>query len=101
MEIKNRIANMLTKHYGIQATLIEQRPGGWSALAFFVENLSEKYFLKVYDKRKLSVASWINAIDRYNPLVKWLHGHTDLKNNLINPILTKSKSFSCEDEQFV
>jgi spectinomycin phosphotransferase len=101
MGINNRITAILNDNYGIEATSIEQRPGGWSALAFFVEDKCEKYFLKVYDKRKPSFVPWIDAIDRYTPLVKWLYNHTDLKNNLVNPIFTKWKSTKCEDEQYV
>ncbi|MEY2195630.1 aminoglycoside phosphotransferase family protein [Neobacillus sp. BF23-41] len=101
MEINNRITAILNDNYGIEATSIEQRPGGWSALAFFVEDKCEKYFLKLYNKRKPSSFPWIDAIDRYTPLVKWLYNHTDLKNNLVNPIFTKLKSNQCEDEQYV
>ncbi|MCM3117494.1 aminoglycoside phosphotransferase family protein [Neobacillus sp. MER 74] len=101
MEINNRITAILNDNYGIEATSIEQRPGGWSALAFFVEDKCEKYFLKVYDKRKPSIVPWIEAIDRYTPLVKWMYNHTDLRNNLVNPILTKLKNNKCEDEQYV
>jgi spectinomycin phosphotransferase len=101
MEINNRITAILIENYGIEATSIEQRTGGWSALAFFVEDQCKKYFLKVYNKRKPSIAPYIDAIDRYTPLVKWLYNHTDLKNNLANPIFTKYKSNKCEDEQYV
>ncbi|MEK5391376.1 hypothetical protein NSQ59_13495 [Margalitia sp. FSL K6-0131] len=51
MEIKTLIANMLIKNYQIEPRLIEQRPSGWSGLAFLVEDIREKYFLKVYDKK--------------------------------------------------
>ncbi|WML56470.1 aminoglycoside phosphotransferase family protein [Neobacillus sp. PS2-9] len=101
MEINNRITAILIENYGIEATSIEQRPGGWSALAFFVEDQCKKYFLKVYNKRKPSIAPYIDAIDRYTPLIKWMYNHTDLKNNLANPIFTKYKSNKCEDEQYV
>ena len=101
MEINNLITHILKDNYGIEATSIEQRPGGWSALAFFVQDKNTKYFLKVYNKRKPSIVPWINAIERYTPLVNWLYNNTDLKNNLVNPIFTKSKSNKCEDEQYV
>lgn len=101
MEIKYMISHILKENYGIVAKSIEQRPGGWSALAFLVEDKNKKYFLKVYNKKKPSLIQWINAIERYTPLVKWLHDHTDLKNNLVNPILTKLNSNKCEDEEYV
>lgn len=101
MEINKRISTILKNNYGIEATSIEQRPGGWSALAFLVEDIKVKYFLKVYNKKKPSISPWIIAIDRYTPLVKWLHNHTDLQNNLVNPIFTRSQSNKCEDEQYV
>jgi spectinomycin phosphotransferase len=101
MELNNRITTILNDHYGIEEASIEQVPGGWSALAFFVEDKREKYFLKVYDKSKPSIVPWIDAIDRYTPLVKWLYNHTELKNNLVNPISTKWKRNTCEDDQYV
>lgn len=101
MEINNRIVAILKDNYGIKVTLIEQKPGGWSALAFLIEDESKKYFLKVYNKKKPSVKPWIKAIDRYTPLVKWLNEQTVLKNNIVNPILTKAESNKCEDEVYV
>ncbi|OCA87838.1 hypothetical protein A8F94_08330 [Bacillus sp. FJAT-27225] len=101
MEINTRISTILKDNYGIDATSIEQRPGGWSALAFLVEDKSNKYFLKVYNKNKPSSSQWIDAIDRYTPLVNWLHHHTDLQNHLSKPIFTKSQRNQCEDEQYV
>ncbi|UOK59611.1 hypothetical protein MGI18_13240 [Bacillus sp. OVS6] len=53
MEINNRIVAILKDNYGIKVTLIEQKPGGWSALAFLIEDESKKYFLKVYNKKSL------------------------------------------------
>nr|WP_255723524.1 aminoglycoside phosphotransferase family protein [Sporosarcina sp. ACRSL] len=92
---------ILNKFYGIEATFIEQRPGGWSALAYEVQDRNNKYFLKVYNKNKPSVVRWIHAIDIYTPLVKWLHDQTDLKHHIINPILTLSDQNKCEDSEFV
>jgi spectinomycin phosphotransferase len=101
MKINNQIAAVLKEYYGIAAACIEEKVGGWSALAFLIEDKSSKYFLKVYSKKRPSVEQWIQAIDRYNPLVKWLHDNTILKNNVASPILTRLKSYKCEDEEYV
>lgn len=101
MAINDQIAAVLKEYYGIAAASIEEKVGGWSALAFLIEDESNKYFLKVYNKKRPSAAKWIQAIDRYNPLVKWLHDNTILKNNVASPILTKSESYKCEDEEYV
>jgi hypothetical protein len=37
VEINNRIAAILEDYYEIAATRIEKQTGGWSALAFFIE----------------------------------------------------------------
>jgi spectinomycin phosphotransferase len=101
MEISNQIASILEEYYDITEPHIEQRVGGWSASAFFIEEKRKKYFLKVYSKKKPSVLQWICAIDRYTPLVQWLHDNTVLKNNIPNLIFTNLKSNKCEDEEFV
>jgi spectinomycin phosphotransferase len=101
MEIDKRIEAILEKYYDIAATRIEQRPGGWSALAYFIQDVNKKYFLKVYNKRRPSAAQWIRAIDRYIPLLQWLHDNTILNNNIVNPIFTKSNAYKCEDEEYV
>ncbi len=101
MTINIQILVILKEYYGIEATNIEQQIGGWSALAFLIRTESEKYFLKVYSKDRPSIAQWIYAIDRYVPLVKWLHNNTILKDNIINPIYTKFNSYKCEDDKYV
>jgi spectinomycin phosphotransferase len=101
MEINNQIAAILKEYYDIAAACIEEKMGGWSALAFLIEDKSSKYFLKVYSKKRPSVEQWIHGIDRCNPLVKWLHDNTILKNNVASPILTRLKSYKCEDEEYV
>lgn len=101
MEINNRIEAILKEYYDIEVTLIKQQTGGWSALAFFIEDERNKYFLKVYNKKRPSITQWIGAIDRYIPLVKWLQDNTILKNNISSPIFTKLNSNKCEDEEYV
>ena len=101
MEINKRIEAILKKYYDIEVTHIEQRTGGWSALAFLIEDECNKYFLKVYNKKRPSIAQWICAIDRYIPLVKWLQDNTILKSNIVSPIFTKLGSNKCEDEEYV
>lgn len=101
MMIEDRIAAALQKHYGFSSMRIEPASGGWSAKAFNVITDNKKYFLKVYDKKRDSVRQWIEAIDRYTPLVKWLHDNTVLYNYIINPILTNDKKYKCEDEDSV
>lgn len=101
MEINNRIATVLEEYYDISPTCIEKITGGWSALAFFIQDDSKKYFLKVFNKKRPSVAQWISAIDRYIPLVQWLQDNTILHNNIVSPIFTNFQSNKCEDEEYV
>ncbi|WP_195570574.1 aminoglycoside phosphotransferase family protein [Paenibacillus sp. 1001270B_150601_E10] len=101
MEINNRIASILKDYYEIDATCIQKQTGGWSALAFLIEDTSKKYFLKVYSKKKPSSVQWTEAIDRYIPVVKWMHDHTELNINIVSPICTRLKCNKCEDEEYV
>ncbi|MFF5994907.1 aminoglycoside phosphotransferase family protein [Lysinibacillus sp. KU-BSD001] len=101
MDRKFRIKGMLKEHYNIHARHIEQLPGGWSALAYLITDYRQKYFLKVYDKRRAAAKLWIDAIDRYIPLVDWLQHHTVLKHHLAQSLLTKTKQHYCEDREYV
>lgn len=101
MEINYRIRAILEEHYGITVTCIKQRTGGWSALAFFIEDKNKRYFLKVFNKKRPSSVQWICAIDKYIPLVQWLHDNTPLHNNIVSPIFTKHQDNKCEDEGYV
>lgn len=101
MEINSQILVILKEYYDIEASFIVQLTGGWSALAFLIEDKSKKYFLKAFDKKRPAVAQWIGTIDRYIPLVKWLRDNTILSNHIVSPIFTKKNSSKCEDEQYV
>ena len=101
MDRERRIRAILKEHYNIHAKRIVQLAGGWSALAYLISDDDEKYFLKVYDKKRTSSTKWINAIGQYMPIVEWLRGHTALKNHVVKPTLTNSEMYTCEDEDTV
>ena len=101
MKIHQRIAAILNEYYGLEAVSSERQPGGWSALAFLVRDAGTRYFLKAYPKDRPSAVRWTADISRYIPLVRWLHDHTSLKNNIANPIFTKQHQYQCEDDAFV
>jgi aminoglycoside phosphotransferase (APT) family kinase protein len=101
MDICGRIKIILNDRYGIDASAVEPRAGGWSARAFFVEDQAQKYFLKAYDKKRPSSAPWIAAMDRYIPLVQWLHENTALSGNTADTVYTQTGECKCEDGAFV
>jgi len=101
MDRERRIRAILKEHYNIHAKRIVQLAGGWSALAYLISDDDEKYFLKVYDKKRTSSTKWINAIGQYMPIVEWLRGHTALKKHVVKPTLTNSEMYTCEDEDTV
>ena len=101
MDRERQIQAILKEHYNIHAKRIVQHAGGWSALAYLVSDNDQKYFLKVYDKKRTSSTKWINAIDQYMPIVEWLHGHTALKKHVVKPTLTNMEMYACEDEDTV
>ena len=101
MDRERQIQAILKEHYNIHAKRIVQLAGGWSALAYLISDDNQKYFLKVYDKKRSSSTKWINAIDQYMPIVEWLHGHTTLKKHVVKPTLTNTEMYTCEDEDTV
>ncbi len=101
MSITYQIKDILKDYYDIPAIQIQEQTGGWSALAFSIHDHHNNYFLKVFNKRKTSIKPWIEAIDRYTPLVKWLYEHTELQNHIVCPIYTKFGQYKCEDEEYV
>lgn len=101
MAREQQIDTILKEHYNIRAKRIVQHKGGWSALAYLISDHDQKYFLKVYDKKRSSSTKWINAVDQYMPIVEWLRGHTALKKHVVKPILTNTEMYACADEDYV
>ena len=91
---------VLKSSYNIETKSITQIEGGWSALAYVVEDFdSIKYLLKVYEKSRASTTSLTSKVDAYMPIVEWLNVNTKLKGKIIHPLSTLSGSFKCEDEE--
>ncbi len=92
---------MLKDNYAITPTYIKEQPRGWSALAFSIEDKTQRYFLKVYQKSRPSIVRYIEAIDRYIPVVRWLQGNSSLKSNIATPLHTNLGYNKCEDSEYV
>lgn len=91
---------ILKLNYNIEVKSITQIEGGWSALAYIVEDFdNRKYLLKVYEKSRASTAYLTSKVDTYMPIVDWLNQKTRLKDRIIHPLKTLSNSFKCEDEE--
>lgn len=91
---------ILKLNYNIEIKSIAQIEGGWSALAYIVEDLDNiKYLLKVYEKSRASTAYLTSKVDTYMPIVDWLNQNTRLKDKIVHPLKTLSNSFKCGDEE--
>lgn len=95
------ISKLLKEYYNKSFINFSELEGGWSAKAFKVETNDGIFFLKVYDKEKVSTQIWTAAIDTYMPIVVWLNNNTELKNRIICPILSNSGEYKYEDEKFI
>ncbi len=93
--------HILKKYYNIEAHTVIPQKGGWSALAYRVEDSRAAYFLKVYDKSRASTPKYTNLIDGYVPIIQWLNENSDLKGKLPVPVLTKEGKYKCEDEHAI
>lgn len=93
---------ILKSNYNIETKSITQIEGGWSALAYVVEDFDNiKYLLKVYEKSRASTTYLTSKIDAYMPIIEWLNVNTKLKEKIIHPLSTLSGSFKCEDDENV
>ena len=101
MELKTKIIRILDKHYKKSTVSIAQQQGGWAAQAYKVDTTDSIFFLKVYEKRRMSTEILTAKIDAYMPVVLWLHDNTSLHQNIICPILTVEGNFKCQDNQFI
>lgn len=91
---------ILKSNYNIETKSITQIEGGWSALAYIVEDFDNiKYLLKVYEKSRASTTYLTSKIDSYMPIIEWLNVNTKLKGKIIHPLSTLSGSFKCADKE--
>ena len=91
---------ILKSNCNIETKSITQIEGGWSALAYIVEDFDNiKYLLKVYEKSRASTTYLTSKIDAYMPIIEWLNVNTKLKGKIIHPLSTLSGSFKCADKE--
>lgn len=92
------LEKILKSNYNIETKSITQIEGGWSALAYVIEDVDNiKYLLKVYEKSRASTTYLTSKIDAYMPIIEWLNLNTKLNGKIIHPLSTLSGSFKCED----
>ncbi|HCO67390.1 MAG TPA: hypothetical protein DIT04_06500 [Dysgonomonas sp.] len=91
---------ILSEAYNLKDCIITEQQGGWTSLAYRVENSSGVYFLKVYDKKRKSTAKWTALIDNYIPIVIWLNDNF-LKARIIEPILTSDNACKYENRDII
>ncbi|MDL2317816.1 aminoglycoside phosphotransferase family protein [Eubacteriales bacterium OttesenSCG-928-A19] len=99
--MKKMILDMLQSHYAITPYALIEMEGGWSASAYKAVTEKGSRFVKVYDKHRPSIQSWIERTEAYMPIVLWLHEHTALRDKMIAPLLTEDGAYKVEDDDFL
>ncbi|CAG7626420.1 phosphotransferase enzyme family protein [Paenibacillus allorhizosphaerae] len=92
---------VLQAHYGIDPIDVTPQKGGWAALAFRVTSHERPYFLKMYEKSRVSTPKWTALIDAYMPIMGWLMHHSGLQGKIPVPVHTKNGQYKCEDDHGV
>lgn len=102
MKLTENISILLRTSYNIETVSIEQIQGGWSALAYLIEDsLSRKFLLKIYDKNRTSTAKLTSKIDHYMSILGWLNSHTALLNKITYPLRTIKGEYKCDNGDFI
>lgn len=96
-----KLKDMLQQQYNLPPHTLTQVNGGWTAEAYEVITDHSAYFLKVYDKNRLSVTPYIERIEDYLPITEWLHEETSLRGKIPIPLKNFSGKMSYEDNNSV
>lgn len=94
----HKICELIKNSYQIDINKIEERQGGWSAKAYYIQSDNKEYFLKVYDKTLVTNQPWIQYMDVYLPVLLELSKNIYLKDKISYPILTKNGMYKIENE---
>lgn len=97
----DQISDKLHKHYAIRVSDISSVQGGWSALAFCITDIKEKYFLKLYDKKAASTEALTQQIDVYLPIMHWLERETPLNGSMPHLIPCQNGHLFYQDDSFI
>ncbi|AFS79020.1 putative aminoglycoside phosphotransferase [Gottschalkia acidurici 9a] len=97
----SHIKHIINKYYDIEVNTIASQKGGWSALAYRIEDCTHTYFLKKYEKSRASTQKYTALIDQYIPITQWLIQYSDLKGKLPVPLLTRDGTYKCEDKNAI
>lgn len=96
-----KIKTVLKDYYELDRMNVSQQQGGWAALAYKVFDDDETYFLKVYEKSRVSTPKWTALIDHYVPVLRWLEQNSGLKGKIPVPLMTKHGEYKCENEDAI
>lgn len=96
---KHSLCQLMKAHYGFRTVEIRKTKGGFSALAYLVtDGRGERFFLKVYDRRRAGAARWIDAIPYYTPILKAMGEFPVLQGRVPEPVMTLQGAPACMDE---
>jgi thiamine kinase-like enzyme len=96
-----KIKSVLKTQFSVDPVEITEIHGGLSTMNFKVETGGQRYFLKVYDKKKAESYRWTENIDFYMPILAWLNENTELGGRIPGPLKSKAGEYSFEDDENV
>ncbi|ROI02238.1 aminoglycoside phosphotransferase family protein [Chryseobacterium sp. G0240] len=92
----------IAEHYHIIAYDIIPVEPGWAALAYkLYADGGKVYFLKVYDKKRNSIAYILKTVPVYLFFIDWLNMHTALKGSISEVVKTKRGEMLAEEEDYI
>lgn len=92
---------LLEYHYGLTIISIKKIEGGWTSIAYHIQTNESSYFLKVYDKNRLSIKSYIDRIPYYLPIMEWVEKETELNKKIPQVYETKDGKRTVETEDVI
>ena len=95
------VEEALYRCFGMRVKAMWEVPGGWSAHALVADADAGRYFVKVYDKHRPTVQSWIARMRENMPVVLWLRDNTPLGERMAAPLLTQSGDYKVENADFL
>ena len=95
------VEEALHRCFGMCAKAVWEAPGGWSAHALVADTNAGRYFVKVYDKQRLTVQNWIVRLRQNMPVVLWLRDNTLLGERMAAPLLTQNGDYKVENADFL
>ncbi|WP_160137104.1 phosphotransferase enzyme family protein [Chryseobacterium sp. c4a] len=97
-----KLKEIINHYYPMVVTDITPIEPGWAALAYKVyADDGKMFFLKVYDKKRSSIASILDRVPVYLFFIGWLNSDAFLEGKISKLVNTKDDQIKVEDENYL